>query len=132
MKVSLPGLRWHRVMLRAAAVLTLVALALMVWSVVQPTPMPVLLAMSLGQVLGTAAFGMYGLVVVADLRRQYVRRKELARESQRMETIPDTADATRAEPAADAAKAEPAADATKPEPAADATKPEPTNSGDAA
>ena len=63
--------------LRGASVLTLLALALMVWSVLQPTPLPVMLAMSLGQVLGTAAFGMYGYVVLRDVRRQYVRRREV-------------------------------------------------------
>jgi hypothetical protein len=54
---------------RAAAVLTLLALALMMWSVFQPTPMPVMLAMSLGQALGTAAFAMFGLAILIDLRR---------------------------------------------------------------
>ena len=77
-KVHVPGPRWFNVLLRVAGVLTLLALALMVWSVIQPTPMPVLLAMSLGQLLGTLAFAMYGLVVFADLRRQYVRRKDAA------------------------------------------------------
>ncbi len=62
--------------LRGAAILTLVALGLMVWSVLQPTPMPVLLAMSVGQVLGTAAFAMFGYVVLRDVRRQYVRRRD--------------------------------------------------------
>ncbi len=55
--------------LRASAVLTLVALAMMVWSVLRPTPLPVMLAMSLGQAVGTAAFGIFGWVVLADLRR---------------------------------------------------------------
>ena len=51
--------------LRASAVLTLVALAMMVWSVLRPTPLPVMLAMSLGQAVGTAAFGtLPGLVLV--------------------------------------------------------------------
>ena len=78
MKVVLPKPRWFGVLLRISAVLTLVALALMVWSVLEPTPMPVLLAMSLGQALGTVAFAMYGLVVIADLRQRYVRRDALA------------------------------------------------------
>lgn len=64
--------------LRGAAILTLLALALMVWSVLQPTPMPVLLAMSLGQALGTAAFAMFGYVVLRDVRRQYIRRRDAA------------------------------------------------------
>ena len=55
--------------LRASAFLTLLALALMVWSVLQPTPLPVMLSMSVGQGIGTLAFGLYGWVVLADLRR---------------------------------------------------------------
>ena len=56
-------------LLRASAALTLLALALMVWSMVQPTPLPVMLAMSVGQGLGTLAFALYGYAVIADLRR---------------------------------------------------------------
>lgn len=72
----IPKPRWYNILLRVAAVLTLVALALMVWSVLQPTPMPVLVAMMLGQVFGTIAFACYGLVVFADLRRTYRRRRQ--------------------------------------------------------
>lgn len=63
-------------LLRAAAVLTLLALALMVWSVLQPTPLPVMLAMSLGQALGTGAFAMFGLAILIDLRRSRRIRRE--------------------------------------------------------
>jgi hypothetical protein len=59
--------------LRFSAVLTLVALALMVWSVLQPTPLPVMLAMSVGQLLGTIAFALYLYVVLRDLRRRVIR-----------------------------------------------------------
>ena len=55
--------------LRLSAALTLLALALMVWSVLEPTPLPVMLAMTVGQALGTAAFAIYGWVVVRDLTR---------------------------------------------------------------
>ncbi len=61
-------------LLRAASVLTLLALALMVWSMLDPTPLPVMLAMSLGQVFGTFAFAMYGIAVYKDLRR--IQREE--------------------------------------------------------
>jgi len=54
--------------LRLAAVLTLVGLALMVWSLVQPTPLPVMLAMTLGQLCGTIAFGAYLVIVIRALR----------------------------------------------------------------
>lgn len=60
-------------MLRVACALTLVGLALMVWSMIDPTPLPVMLAMSVGQVVGTAAFLLYGLAVYRDLRR--IRRE---------------------------------------------------------
>jgi hypothetical protein len=65
-----------KLMLRLSAVLTLLALALMVWSVFQPTPMPVMLAMSLGQALGTGAFAMFGLAILIDLRRSRRIRRE--------------------------------------------------------
>lgn len=58
-------------LLQIAAVLTMVGLALMVWSMAAPTPMPVILAMSAGQLLGTLAFGLFGYVVLVDqLRKQ--------------------------------------------------------------
>jgi len=55
--------------LRWSALLTLIGLALMVWSIVAPTPLPVMLAMSVGQVVGSAAFAIYLYVVLRDLRR---------------------------------------------------------------
>jgi hypothetical protein len=55
--------------LRWSAILTLVGLALMVWSMLQPTPLPVMLAMTAGQVIGTAAFVIYLFVVIRELRR---------------------------------------------------------------
>lgn len=54
--------------LRASAVLTVAGLAFMLWSLVKPTAMPVVLAMSLGQLLGTLAFAMFGWVVFSELR----------------------------------------------------------------
>ena len=55
--------------LRVSAVLTLIGLALMVWSILVPTPLPVMLAMTVGQFVGTAAFGIYIYIVVRDVRR---------------------------------------------------------------
>jgi len=71
-------------LLRAAAILTLVGLAFMVWSMLDPTPLPVMLAMSVGQAIGTLAFAMYGLAVYKDLRR--IRRER--RESSQQIKIP--------------------------------------------
>jgi hypothetical protein len=63
-------------LLRISALLTMVGLAFLVWSLVAPTPMPVILAMSVGQGAGTLAFGLYGYVIVADLRRDRRRRRD--------------------------------------------------------
>jgi hypothetical protein len=60
-------------LLRLSAVLTLIGLAFMAWSLVRPTPLPVILAMSVGQVFGTTAFALY-LVVL--WREAIVKRRE--------------------------------------------------------
>jgi len=65
---------YHRT-LSVACVAALVALALMVWSLIQPTPMPVLVAMSAGQVLGTLSLLAFLGVVAADLRRAHLERE---------------------------------------------------------
>ncbi|HEY5945468.1 MAG TPA: hypothetical protein VIV40_08250 [Kofleriaceae bacterium] len=59
--------------------LTLIALAFMAWSVLVPTPLPVMLAMTIGQVIGTAAFAIYGWIVYRDLVRQRVERRSSER-----------------------------------------------------
>ncbi|MBL0215294.1 MAG: hypothetical protein IPQ07_15580 [Myxococcales bacterium] len=56
-------------LLQVSAVATLLALALMVWSMLAPTPLPVMLAMTVGQGLGMLALGAYVFVVIKDLRR---------------------------------------------------------------
>lgn len=61
-------------LLQISCVLTLVGLALMVWSMLVPTPMPVILAMSVGQLLGTVAFGIFGYVVLVDQLRAQLRK----------------------------------------------------------
>lgn len=55
-------------LLRWSAILTLIALVLMVWSILAPTPLPVMVAMTVGQALGTLAFAIYGYVVIRDFR----------------------------------------------------------------
>jgi len=61
--------------LRAACVLALVALALMSWSLFDPRPIPVVLAMSLGQVLGTLSLVAFIAVVVVDIRARTTAAK---------------------------------------------------------
>jgi hypothetical protein len=53
---------------RRACYLALAALALITWSLVQPAPLPVIGAMSLGQLLGTLSLGFFLYAIVADLR----------------------------------------------------------------
>lgn len=53
--------------LRAAAVLGLVALAMMVAGVVLGTPLPVVFSMSLAQALGVFACLLFGLSIAADV-----------------------------------------------------------------
>jgi hypothetical protein len=57
-----------------ACILALTALALVVWSVLDPRPIPVIVAMSLGQLLGTLSFATFLTVVAIDLRTHYRRR----------------------------------------------------------
>lgn len=54
-------------LLRVACVVGLVALALMVYSVLDPTVWPVLVALSLGQLLGTLSLALYLVAVGRDL-----------------------------------------------------------------
>lgn len=58
--------------LRLACWLTIAALALFVWSVLDPGVIPVMIAMSVGQGLGTMATALFLWVVVTDLRRARV------------------------------------------------------------
>jgi hypothetical protein len=62
--------------LQVSAALTLIGLALMVWSMAEPTPLPVMLAMTVGQAIGTLAFAIYAFIVVRELRRELRRSRE--------------------------------------------------------
>jgi hypothetical protein len=64
-----------RRLVATACVLSLVALALMVWSVLDPTPLPVMIVMSVGQVIGTLGLVCYLAAVVVF---QWKRRKPAA------------------------------------------------------
>jgi hypothetical protein len=64
--------------LRVACVLALVALALMVWSLVDPRPFPVVMAMSIGQVIGILSLLLYVGVVFHDARHAYRVRESVS------------------------------------------------------
>jgi hypothetical protein len=55
--------------LASACIAGLGALVLMAWSLFDPRPVPVIAAMSVGQVLGTLSFAAFLYVAVMDLRR---------------------------------------------------------------
>jgi hypothetical protein len=61
--------------IRAACALALLALGMIVWSLLHPKPLPVIVAMSVGQVVGTLSLGLFLYAVVADLRRALSARK---------------------------------------------------------
>jgi hypothetical protein len=58
--------------LTAACGCALVALAMMIWSLFDPRPIPVVAAMSVGQVIGTLSFLAFLYVVATDLRKPKV------------------------------------------------------------
>lgn len=62
-------------LLRFAAILALVGLAFMVWSLVDPRPIPIMAAMSVGQGLGTVSFVIFLVVVLQDAWRANRKRK---------------------------------------------------------
>lgn len=61
----------------------LVALALMAWSVLSPSPLAVVVGMSLGHVLGVGAAALFGLAIYFDFRRERRRARQasLARDA---------------------------------------------------
>ena len=66
--------RMNRIV-RVACVLSLVALALITWSLLQPRPIPVIAAMSVGQALGTLSLILFIATMVMDLRGRRVLGK---------------------------------------------------------
>ncbi len=61
--------RSRRILLRIACVFALSGLALMVWSVFDPSPFVVVLAMSIGQGVGTLSLVLFLVAVLLDIRR---------------------------------------------------------------
>jgi ABC-type dipeptide/oligopeptide/nickel transport system permease subunit len=80
MKVPWSRLRVES-LVTAACVLGLLAMALMCWSVLDPTPFPVMVAMSVGQVIGTLSLLSYvGAVLLHGVQRRR-ERQSLGRKS---------------------------------------------------
>ena len=63
---------------RWACYLALLALALIVWSLVHPAPLPVIGAMSVGQLFGTLSFAFFLYAIVADLRPVLLKVRDRA------------------------------------------------------
>lgn len=63
----------RRRLLVVACVLGLVGVTLMSWSLFDQGWIPVMMAMSIGQLIGTLSFALFLLVVVVDLRRATFR-----------------------------------------------------------
>lgn len=60
--------------LRLACFATLGALAMMAWGILQPKPLAVIAAMSVGQGLGTLGALLFGLVVLPDIKPLFRKR----------------------------------------------------------
>lgn len=56
-------------LLRVASIAMLVSLAFMVWGILHARPLPVIVAMSVGQGIGIVGAAIFLFVVVRDLRR---------------------------------------------------------------
>ncbi len=68
-------MRHTRRLLATACAFALLAVALMIWSLFDPRPIPVVVAMSMGQVLGTLSLLVFVCVIVADWRAQLAQTK---------------------------------------------------------
>jgi hypothetical protein len=60
--------------LRIACYFALLAIALMCWAVLDPRPLPVVIAMSVGQAIGTVSLGVYIVVVFVEIRNERQER----------------------------------------------------------
>jgi hypothetical protein len=62
-------IRRRDVFLRVAAVSALLALALMVWALIDDSPFAMVFSMSAGQGLGTLSLVAWGIVAITDIRK---------------------------------------------------------------
>ncbi|MGH7294469.1 MAG: hypothetical protein ACRELB_06040 [Polyangiaceae bacterium] len=75
-----------------ASIAALAALAMMMWSLFDPRPLPVIGAMSIGQALGTLSFLLYLYVVARDLRRRLRPSRPGASDAPPPPSLPPTGD----------------------------------------
>lgn len=68
-RIARPLSRSRRATLTVSAILALAGLALILWPLVQPTPLALIAAMSIGQAIGSLSLAGYLFVVAIDLRR---------------------------------------------------------------
>ncbi len=69
-------------MVRASCVASLLSMGLMCWSVLDPTPFPVIISMSVGQAVGTLALLCYcAAVVLAQLQARQAGKATAARDA---------------------------------------------------
>lgn len=73
MKIKIPS---TRVLLSISCLLTLLGLLLCIWSLFDPRPIPVIVAMSAAQGVGMLAFLIFAFVIFSDLWRARVLRRE--------------------------------------------------------
>jgi hypothetical protein len=74
-RITLGPDRRHRI-INAACVVALIAIGLMVWSLLDPRPIAVIVAMSVGQVFGTLSLVGFLAAAASDLRKTLERPEE--------------------------------------------------------
>lgn len=85
-------------LVRLACVLALIALALMCWSVLNPRPLPVIFAMSIGHAIGGTAFVCYLLAVVLDAGQRTPSSSTPSASSQATAPLADSRTRERSDP----------------------------------
>lgn len=75
-------------LLRFAAILAIVSLAMMIWAIHDSSVVPVMIFMSLGQLLGTASLIIYLGVLIIDTRRRLAESGRTILESIAPEDLP--------------------------------------------
>jgi polyferredoxin len=81
-----------------ACVFALIALGLIVWSLVDPAPLPVIGAMTVGQIIGTLSLLFFFFAIVADLRPALARLRVRAARTAAVEVAPGPPDAPESHP----------------------------------